>query len=434
VLSRDPLVQQFTQQHYHLNEQASSYDANGNLQTGGGRSYAWNADNQPSSITGSDNVQEDYAYDADGTRVSRTRGNVTTIYLGGLVEQEGTTTRTHYVFGGQVIAQREGSTVIYLHGDHLGSISVATSATGAVVSKQEFTPWGEVRSGGIGQTTLNYTGQRKDGTGLLYYGARYYDPGLARFVSADSIVPDVADGKGGSAATLGYDEDVELRPLTVDFHEPAFASIVGDENAFTLERGFWFQINDDDRQEAKYQWGPRSPQALNRYSYTFNNPVRYTDPSGHCPACAAATTGFFVCGPVCAIVAGAIILVGTAYVAGEIGKALAERDKRIVAIQVSRQKQDRHVRGTPEHARAEQERAQSGKKHGSFGDRATADKYVEEAWNKGSNPDPRQADRTRQHDFGHNIPGAQDENGQPTSKVRVHRDNNDRIHGYPVAK
>ena len=87
-------------------------------------------------------MPEDYAYDADGTRVSRKRGNVTTIYLGGLVEQEGTTTRTHYVFGGQVIAQREGSTVIYLHGDHLGSISVVTSSSSAVLSTQEYTPWG----------------------------------------------------------------------------------------------------------------------------------------------------------------------------------------------------------------------------------------------------------------------------------------------------
>ncbi|MBI4294960.1 MAG: RHS repeat-associated core domain-containing protein, partial [Chloroflexi bacterium] len=34
-----------------------------------------------------------------------------------------------------------------------------------------------------------FTGQRLDGTGLYYYGARYYDPALARFVSADTIVP-----------------------------------------------------------------------------------------------------------------------------------------------------------------------------------------------------------------------------------------------------
>ncbi len=39
-----------------------------------------------------------------------------------------------------------------------------------------------------------YTGQEEDGeTGLYYYGARYYDPNLARFISPDSIVPDHTD-------------------------------------------------------------------------------------------------------------------------------------------------------------------------------------------------------------------------------------------------
>ena len=30
---------------------------------------------------------------------------------------------------------------------------------------------------------------------------------------------------------------------------------------------------------------PANPQSLNRYSYVYNNPYRYTDPSGHCPFC-----------------------------------------------------------------------------------------------------------------------------------------------------
>ncbi|MBI5876107.1 MAG: hypothetical protein HZB53_00530 [Chloroflexi bacterium] len=39
-------------------------------------------------------------------------------------------------------------------------------------------------------TDVGYTGQRADSsTGLMYYSARYYDSALARFVSADSIVP-----------------------------------------------------------------------------------------------------------------------------------------------------------------------------------------------------------------------------------------------------
>ena len=43
---------------------------------------------------------------------------------------------------------------------------------------------------------------------------------------------------------------------------------------------------------------PGNPQALNRYAYVYNNPLRYTDPSGHCPLC---------------IVAGALILKGIDY-------------------------------------------------------------------------------------------------------------------------
>jgi RHS repeat-associated protein len=66
-----------------------------------------------------------------------------------------------------------------------------------------------------------YTGQEFDaGTGLLYYGARYYDPALGRFVQPDTLVPD-----------------------------------------------------------------PANPQSLNRYAYVLNNPLKYTDPSGHCPVC-----------------------------------------------------------------------------------------------------------------------------------------------------
>ncbi|MES4787540.1 MAG: hypothetical protein C4294_19070 [Nitrospiraceae bacterium] len=33
---------------------------------------------------------------------------------------------------------------------------------------------------------------------------------------------------------------------------------------------------------------PANPQSLNRYAYTLNNPLRYTDPTGHCPICFAA--------------------------------------------------------------------------------------------------------------------------------------------------
>ncbi|MCX7683013.1 MAG: hypothetical protein N2508_13790 [Anaerolineae bacterium] len=39
-----------------------------------------------------------------------------------------------------------------------------------------------------------------------------------------------------------------------------------------------------------------SSQALNRYAYVLNNPLRYTDPDGHNPLLAAAVGGFFIGG------------------------------------------------------------------------------------------------------------------------------------------
>ncbi|HBW67875.1 MAG TPA: hypothetical protein DEF43_12085 [Chloroflexus aurantiacus] len=31
--------------------------------------------------------------------------------------------------------------------------------------------------------------------------------------------------------------------------------------------------------------GPVNPQDLNRSAYALNNPLTYTDPTGHCPTC-----------------------------------------------------------------------------------------------------------------------------------------------------
>jgi hypothetical protein len=72
---------------------------------------------------------------------------------------------------------------------------------------------------------------------------------------------------------------IAVKPLTVGFHETQFLSKLNQEN----QLGFWFQLSNKQRQQAGSPWGPANPQALNRYSYVLNNPLRYTDPSGHSP-------------------------------------------------------------------------------------------------------------------------------------------------------
>lgn len=54
---------------------------------------------------------------------------------------------------------------------------------------------------------------------------------------------------------------------------------------FAQARGSRFQLVDEDKQWVPVDTGPGNPQTLNRYSDMLNNPLRYTDPTGHCPVC-----------------------------------------------------------------------------------------------------------------------------------------------------
>jgi RHS repeat-associated protein len=104
-------------------------------------------------------------------------------------------------------------------GDHLGSTSITTNASGVFTSELRYRTFGDTRytSGGI-PTRYRFTGQRSytPDFGLYYYGSRWYDPALGRFIQPDTIVPDSSN-----------------------------------------------------------------PQDLNRYSYVRNSPLKHIDPIGH---------------------------------------------------------------------------------------------------------------------------------------------------------
>jgi hypothetical protein len=70
---------------------------------------------------------------------------------------------------------------------------------------------------------------------------------------------------------------VAVTPLTVDFHEGGFRSKLNSES----KAPFWFQMDGDARQQHCSPLGPANPQALNRYAYVQNNPLKCTDPTGH---------------------------------------------------------------------------------------------------------------------------------------------------------
>jgi len=91
------------------------------------------------------------------------------------------------------IAMKQGSTLTYLHSDHLGSTVLETNTAGTVTADQKYRAYGKQRDTGAVVTDHKFTGQKLDGTGLQYYNARYYDPAMGVFISPDAVVPDATN-------------------------------------------------------------------------------------------------------------------------------------------------------------------------------------------------------------------------------------------------
>lgn len=94
---------------------------------------------------------------------------------------------------GKVEAATFNPVFYYYHNDNLGSSNVLTDRSGAMVQHYEYSTFGQptFQDNTLSyQVSNRYTGQVLDEeTGLNYYGSRYYDANLGRFIQADTIVP-----------------------------------------------------------------------------------------------------------------------------------------------------------------------------------------------------------------------------------------------------
>ncbi|HBA84847.1 MAG TPA: hypothetical protein DCZ95_12200 [Verrucomicrobia bacterium] len=133
-----------------------------------------------------------YVYDFSGRRVKKTESGIVTYYFSPLYEIENGTAIKYYYADGELVAQDKGGTLTYYHSDHLNSISRVTDAAGNEIRRMEYLPYGQtnVSSGSGAEPKYAYTGQEKDSSGLYYYGARFYDPELGRFLTLDPLGDD----------------------------------------------------------------------------------------------------------------------------------------------------------------------------------------------------------------------------------------------------
>jgi RHS repeat-associated protein len=129
------------------------------------------------------------------------------------------------------------------------------------IRRHDFAPFGEELSAGVGirSAALGYgndgvrqkfTSKERDSeTNLDYFLARYYSSTQGRFTSPDEFT-------GGPDELFIFADAASANPT------------------------FYADLT--------------NPQSLNKYQYTYNNPLRYTDPDGHCPVCSAYYYEYYV--------------------------------------------------------------------------------------------------------------------------------------------
>jgi RHS repeat-associated protein len=197
-----------------------TYDADGDLTADGVYTYTWNAEQHLKSA-----ASVTYTYDGDLKRVGKSNGTLYWYSPGGVPLAETDTsgnTLNEYVFFGSVrVARRDSSgNVYYYFGDHLGTATTLSNASGVLCYDADFLPFGYEKTYTAScPQNYKFTGLERDGeTGLDHTLNRKYDSSLGRWLTPDP--------KAGDAL---------------------------------------------------------NPQSWNRYAYVLNNPATLTDPAGPDP-------------------------------------------------------------------------------------------------------------------------------------------------------
>ena len=180
------------------------YDGNGNQtsRTIGGVVYTFVFDyeNRLTEVKQGTTTLATFLYDADGNRVKGTVNGTATVYIAGIYEYQGGATTKYYEGGGlRRAGYSTNNGVFYMLSDHLKSTSALVARNGVLNVKYFYYPYGARRGVPFNTITArHFTGQYHEtalpgGEGLSYYGARWYDPRLGRFLSADTIVPNASN-------------------------------------------------------------------------------------------------------------------------------------------------------------------------------------------------------------------------------------------------
>ena len=200
-----------------------AYDANGNMIVRDSQRLAYDLENRLSTVTATNAVTR-FGYDGNGARLwkSSTGTNGLQVWIGGNYEEKQGKVLFHILVGDRLVCtfEKAGATFDYYHPDHLHSTAVLSDPSGNLTQHYEYSAFGQDRytySSTAFPVSKRYTSQVLDEDTGLY------------FYGARYYAPELA-------------RFIQPDDILPDFSDP---------------------------------------QSYNRYSYALNNPLRYTDPSGH---------------------------------------------------------------------------------------------------------------------------------------------------------
>ena len=202
-----------------------TYDSNGNLTSDGTRSFSYNDENQPTSVSSGTTYRYDFVYGG----LARLRKKLTYIWSSGSwsLYQE-----TRYVYDGRLVLQERNSSgdtpeVAYTRGwdmsasfqgaggiggmlarshgysagswtthhayhtDGNGNITALVSTAQAISASYKYDPFGNLISSSgamAGANTYRFSSKMTElNSGLYYYGFRFYHPNLQRWLNQDPM-------------------------------------------------------------------------------------------------------------------------------------------------------------------------------------------------------------------------------------------------------
>jgi RHS repeat-associated protein len=246
-----------------------------NIISGGTTTIDYNYDNKPTSVT-FNGVTTSFVYDGSGARVKKTNSYGTTIYIGNLYEcRDGICTK--YIFAnGKRIAANSNGDIIYYHQDHLGSTRLVTNDLGANQESIYYSPFGATQSDtGAVSVDHKYTSQEFDAeTGLYYYGARYYNPELGRFVTPDTIVPDYSNPQSLNRYAYVLNNPMKYLDPTGHMNEVWWGKVDADKEYFNSIKYAQSSADYSQSTTTGYDLSGGGYKALSNYNfdnYSFDN-------------------------------------------------------------------------------------------------------------------------------------------------------------------